>query len=277
MPKRTVRATSTRTEAERPRQGESVNSPRARSTVLPPPHRLSELDSHSLDRLVAKRPLLILPVGALEAHGPHLPLGADLLQAEATADSLAERLDALVAPGLAYGVCPGTRRFPGSVSRSLEGLSREVREILGEFRRQGFRRVLVLSGHGEPGPMAALREGARRAAEDHPGLAVAALCDYEFVYELRGTLAPADDGHGGLLETSRVLALAPGQVGRERPRAASRHPRSRVAPLDPAEWPESVQGDTAQASEELGRTIQEHVLARLLKTVQEALPPAGGD
>ncbi|EQD48403.1 creatinine amidohydrolase, partial [mine drainage metagenome] len=142
--------------------------------MLPPPHRLSDLDSRSLERVLPRRPLLILPVGALEAHGPHLPLGADLIQAEATADALAERLDALVAPGLAYGVCPGTRRFPGSVSRSLEGLSREVREILGEFFRQGFRRVLVLSGHGDSGHMAALREGARQAAEDHPGLAVAA-------------------------------------------------------------------------------------------------------
>lgn len=244
--------------------------------MLPPPHRLSDLDSRSLERVLPRRPLLILPVGALEAHGPHLPLGADLIQAEATADALAERLDALVAPGLAYGVCPGTRRFPGSVSRSLEGLSREVREILGEFFRQGFRRVLVLSGHGDSGHMAALREGARQAAEDHPGLAVAALCDYEFVYELRGTLSPAEDGHGGLLETSRVLALAPALVGSERPRATSRHPRSRVAPLDPAEWPESVQGDTARASPELGRTIQEHVLARLLRTVEDALPPAGG-
>ena len=244
--------------------------------MLPPPRRLSDLDSRSLERVLPRRPLLILPVGALEAHGPHLPLGADLLQAEATADALAERLDALVAPGLAYGVCPGTRRFPGSVSRSLEGLAREVREILGEFFRQGFRRMLVLSGHGDLGHMAALREGARQAAEDHPGLAIAVLCDYEFVYELRGTLAPADDGHGGLLETSRVLALAPARVGSERPRATSRHPRSRVAPLDPTEWPESVQGDTAKASAELGRTIQEHVLARLLRTVGEALPPTGG-
>ncbi len=244
---------------------------------MPPlSHRLSELDSRSLERLLKRDPLLILPAGALEAHGPHLPLGADLLQAEATAGALAERLDALVAPGLPYGVCPGTRRFPGSVSRSLESLSREVREILGEFHRQGFRRALVLSGHGDLGHMSALREGGRQAVEEHPGLAVAVLCDYEFVYELRGTLSPPDDGHGGLLETSRVLALAPEQVGTERPRATSRHPRSRVAPLDPAEWPESVQGDTAPASAELGRTIQGHVLDRLVLIVKEALPPAGG-
>ncbi|MCI4346950.1 MAG: creatininase family protein, partial [Thermoplasmata archaeon] len=71
--------------------------------------RLLEMDSRTLERAIASNPIVIVPVGALEAHGPHLPLGADQIQAEATADSVAQRLGAIVAPTVAYGSCPGTR------------------------------------------------------------------------------------------------------------------------------------------------------------------------
>lgn len=237
--------------------------------------RLQELDSRTLERRVAADPLLILPVGALEAHGPHLPLGSDLLQAEATSLALAEKLDALVAPGLPYGCCPVTRLFPGTVSHSVFVLEEMVRDLLGSFRRMGFRRVLVLSGHGDTSHMTALREGSRRAIEENGGLSVAVLCDYEFVYELRGKLSPETDGHGGLLETSRVLALAPDLVGPTRPSSRNTIPRSRVGPLDPRSWPESVQGDTGPSSADLGARIQQHVLDRLAETVEKALPRAG--
>ncbi len=231
------------------------------------------MDSRTLERGAAAGRLLILPVGALEAHGPHLPLGADLLQAERTAEALAERIDAWVAPGLPYGVCPGTRRFPGTVSHSMSTLSTCVAELLEDFHRFGFRRILVLSGHGAGSHMAALREAAARCLELHPsGLRIAVLCDYEFVYELRGKESPPGDGHAGLLETSRVMALSPGSVRPERPKVDYGVPPSLVGPITDEQWPESVIGDTTQASEELGKKVQSYVLDRLVETVARALP-----
>jgi creatinine amidohydrolase len=234
--------------------------------------RLLELDSRSFERELASSPLVILPVGALEAHGPHLPLGADQIQAEATALQLAERVGALVAPAVAYGSAPAARRFPGTVSLTMAELEAYVAGVLSELARAGVRRLLILSGHGERGHMAALREAGERAMREHPGLKVVVLCDYEFVYELRGKEAPASDGHAGLLETSRVLALAPATVGPDRPSVAYRH--SAFVPGSPreADWPESVIGDTGPASAELGRRIQAHVLDRLVATVTELLP-----
>jgi creatinine amidohydrolase len=235
--------------------------------------RLVELDSRSFERAVRSNPLLILPVGALEAHGPHLPLGSDQFQAEATAEALADRLDALVAPPLPYGSCPGTRSFPGTVSLSLATLSGLTREVLLEYGRMGLRRVLVLSGHAASTHMAALREGAEDAVRAIPELRVVVLSDYDFVYELRGREAPGTDGHGGLLETSRLLALAPSSVGPERPKVEYRHSRFKVGEPSRDEWPESVMGDTAAASAELGKRIQDHVLGRLVATARELLPP----
>ena len=231
------------------------------------------MDSRSLEARIRSNPLVIVPVGALEAHGPHLPLGADQIQAEATADALAERVGGLVGPTITYGSCPGARNFPGTVSVPMADLERYSRGVFAEFGRMGVRRLLVLSGHAERGHMAALREAADAAAQAHPRLRVVVLSDYDFVYELRGELAPTTDGHGGLLETSRVLALAPENVGPERPNVA--HARSPFVPGPPTpeEWPESVMGDTRPASAELGQRLQAHVLRRLEETVAGLLPP----
>ncbi len=218
-------------------------------------------------------PLVILPVGALEAHGPHLPLGADQIQAERTALALAEQLDGLVAPSVAYGSAPAAKRFPGTVSLRNAELASHVEGVVGELARNGVRRLLVLSGHGERGHMAALREAGERAMERHGELKVVVLCDYEFVYELRGKeTVPSSDGHAGLLETSRVLALAPETVGPERPVGRYDHSPFVPGPASSAEWPESVIGDTRPASAELGARAQEHVLRRLTEVVGALLP-----
>ena len=234
--------------------------------------RLQELDSRTFERRLASNPLVIVPVGALEAHGPHLPLGADQIQAEATAAALAERVDALVAPTIAYGSAPGARRFPGTVSLTMAQLGAHATGVLSELARTGVRRVLVLSGHAERGHMAALREAADDAMRAHPATRILVLSDYDFVYELRGRESPASDGHAGLLETSRVMALAPETVGPERPSVENRRSPFLPGPGSESEWPESVMGDTRPASPELGRRIQAHVLDRLTETVAALLP-----
>jgi len=238
-----------------------------------PPHRLLDIDYRSFERRLASNPLVIVPVGALEAHGPHLPLGSDQIQPEATALSLAERVDALVAPTIPYGSAPGARRFPGTVSLSIAQLEDYAEGVLSELARSGVRRILVLSGHGERGHMAALREAADHAVQAHPGTRIVVLCDYDFVYELRGKESPPNDGHAGLLETSRMMALAPETIGPARPVVEYRH--SPFVPGSPTEedWPDSVIGDTRNASAEIGARVQAHVLDRLVETVSTLLPP----
>jgi creatinine amidohydrolase len=231
-----------------------------------------DLDSRSFERALARNPLVIVPVGALEAHGPHLPLGADQIQAEATAETLAERTDALVAPTIAYGSAPGARRFPGTVSLSMAQLGQHAQGVLSELARSGVRRILVLSGHAERGHMAALREAADEAMRGHPETRILVLSDYDFVYEMRGKESPSTDGHAGLLETSRVLALAPETVGPARPVIEYRRIPFLPGAATETEWPESVMGDTRPASADLGRKIQDHVVARLVETVTTLLP-----
>ena len=240
---------------------------------MSPSRRLLDIDSRSFERRLASNPLVIVPVGALEAHGPHLPLGADQIQAEATAAALADRVDGLVAPTVPYGSAPGARRFPGTVSLTMAQLEAHVAGVLSELARSGVRRVLVLSGHAERGHMAALREAADETMRSHPATRVVVLSDYDFVYELRGRESPSTDGHAGLLETSRLLALAPETVGSERPVMENRRSPFLPGPGTETEWAESVMGDTRPASAELGRRVQAHVLDRLTETVRAVLPP----
>ncbi|HUI38870.1 MAG TPA: creatininase family protein [Thermoplasmata archaeon] len=233
--------------------------------------RIAELDSRTLERTLRKGPIVILPVGALEAHGPHLPLSADTIQADLTAVAAAELWQALVAPPISYGACTAARRFPGTVSVPAAELERTTRTVLAELVRMGARRLLVLSGHAERGHMSALREAAEAVQSEHRGVRIAVLSDYDFVYELRGSEAPSEDGHGGLLETSRLLALAPELVGAARPVGRRRRSPFVVGPATSREWPESVDGDTRPASAELGRRVQAHVLKRLDETVPSIL------
>ncbi|MCI4335191.1 MAG: creatininase family protein [Thermoplasmata archaeon] len=234
--------------------------------------RVGELGSRTWESELGRSPLVILPVGALEAHGPHLPLAADQIQAEHTAAELAEREHGLVLPSLAYGVCRGARRFPGTVALSSSALATLTGELVTNAGRMGVRRLLVLSGHAEAPHMAALKEGADGALARGGSLRVMVISDYEFVYELRGTLAPASDGHAGLLETSRVLSMTPELVGPVRPSGTDHRPKHRVGESTPEEWPESVVGDPGAASAELGRKVQEHVLRRLQDALAREMP-----
>ncbi|HXQ94613.1 MAG TPA: creatininase family protein [Thermoplasmata archaeon] len=230
---------------------------------------LIELDSRTFERRLLENPVVIVPVGALEAHGSHLPLGADQIQAEATARALASRVGAIVAPTIPYGVCFGARNFPGTVDISLGTLARYTEEVLTALARQGAHKLLVLSGHAAREHIAALRDAADRTMRAVPGARVAVLSDYDFVYERRGQDAPATDGHGGMLETSRVLAMRPELVGARRPAAVRGGSPFVPGPPSSTEWPESVAGDPQPATAELGARVQAYVLDRLEATVRE--------
>src|SRR5215210_1679648 len=95
----------------------------------------------------ARNPLVIVPVGSTEAHGPHLPLDVDTHQAAHVAERLAERTGAIVAPTLPYGYATTWMRFPGSFTLSAETFQLVVTEIVQSLVAHGVRRVLILNGH----------------------------------------------------------------------------------------------------------------------------------
>lgn len=98
--------------------------------------------------------IVLIPCGALEQHGPHLPLGTDALLSAAVAQSVAELVNGIVAPTLSYGYksqpkSGGGQHFPGTTSLDGNTLSQMIRDVIRELARQGAAKLVIMDGHYE--------------------------------------------------------------------------------------------------------------------------------
>jgi creatinine amidohydrolase len=109
-----------------------------------------------------------LPIGSTEQHG-YLSLAVDNILPEKVAREAAEPLGVPVFPTVNYGITPSFQAFPGTVSLRLETMLAVVRDVLDALSRQGFRRILIVNGHGGNAPIQAL---ASEWMADHPGISV---------------------------------------------------------------------------------------------------------
>src|SRR3954467_15150429 len=114
--------------------------------------------------------VVILPTGALEAHGPHLPLAADVViataMARAGAAALAARgIESLILPPLSYTAASFAAGFPGTISVGGPTVSSLLLEIAGEMTRQGYRALAIANAHLDPAHLDALAAAARLARD----------------------------------------------------------------------------------------------------------------
>ncbi|HEY8481800.1 MAG TPA: mycofactocin biosynthesis peptidyl-dipeptidase MftE [Spirillospora sp.] len=212
---------------------------------------------------VRGRPLVLVPVGSTEQHGPHLPLSTDTVIAEAVASRAAAVLRArgagpvTVAPAIAYGASGEHAGFPGTISIGHEALRAVIVETVRSLAAWAGR-VVFVNGHG--GNVAALDAAA--------GLLRAEGHDAAWT----GCGVPGGDAHAGLTETSMMLHLAPGLVrpfggvaGDTRPLAALMP--ELVARGVRAVSPSGVLGDPAGASAEHGRELVEAAVAAAVRRI----------
>ena len=171
------------------------------------------------DAITAER-MVIVPTGATEAHGPHLPTDVDTHQAEEMSVRLAERVGAVVAPPLAYGVSKTFEHFCGTISLSIETYQEIVFEIGAALIRQGFKHILLLNGNRPNGT--SNDAVARRLIDEldrHFDFKITAVSYWEpgaaAIHALR-TSEVGGMGHGGEFETSFQLATRSELVHMER-------------------------------------------------------------
>jgi creatinine amidohydrolase len=105
-------------------------------------------------RLQEENATILIPCGALEQHGPHLPLGTDALLSTSVAQNVAEQINGIVAPTLSYGYksqpkSGGGQRFPGTTSLDGNSLSQMIRDVVRELARQGATQIVLVNGHYE--------------------------------------------------------------------------------------------------------------------------------
>jgi creatinine amidohydrolase len=231
---------------------------------------LDELSTKEVKKAAEEGTVVIFPVGSVEEHGDHLPLCTDSIQAEYIAVEVAKMTDCLVAPSFRHGICNAGRNFPGTISIEFETLRLVARDILAELVRNGFRRIIVLTGHAGSSHMTALRLAAQEIIRKDEKTRIMVLSDYDFAYEMKGKLGlPAEDGHAGAIETSRVMTIRPDLVKGKGVAGKLKTPRFEVV-ADPERFFENgVDGDPTLASAEKGTKLNEYIIAEVAKLVEE--------
>lgn len=210
------------------------------------------VDARWPDVEAAKRGVLLVPLGSLEQHGPHLPLDTDAVIAGELAARLHRvRPEAGLAPTLPFGASGEHAAFPGTLSIGTEALGLLLVELV-RHASLTWRHVLIVNGHG--GNADALRAAATScAAEGHP-LAVASLG------------APGTDAHAGWAETSIMLHLAPARVAGHLAAPGNTAPLGELRLRERgvrAASPNGVLGDPTGASAAVGADLVAGMLARL--------------
>lgn len=214
-----------------------------------------------LDDAVPRR--LLIPLGATEQHGPHLPLSADTTIATAVAEAaVGERSDLAVAPALPYGSSGEHAGFPGTLSVGQDALAMVLVELIRSADH--FADVVLVCWHGGNA------EPVGRAVRD-------SRAEGRRVHAWWPCLPDETaDAHAGWVETSLMLAIAPELVRAERPTG----PAAPLAALMPALRrggvraisPSGVLGDAARASAGEGRRLLV-ALAAELRSFLEATEP----
>lgn len=225
------------------------------------------MTSEEFASIAREDPVVIVPVGALEEHGRHLPLGADMIQPLHVLKTVARKTRALLAPPIPYGVCTTTRPYPGTVGVSVDALKAFVRDVLSDLVRNGMRRVMIVSGHAGREHMMALRAAAQEVVDRGTGLKATVLSDYDIIYASEGIL-PEGDGHAGAGETSRILSARPELVRGTSPPGRNEIPAYAVVEDPRKYWP-GVTGDPSKASKALGERLDRLVIEELGKLVDE--------
>ncbi len=225
----------------------------------------------------------LVPLGIIEKHGDHLPLGTDLLNVRALAARAAELEPAVVFPAYYFGQICEARHQPGTLAFDERFLLDGLAKICAEIARNGLKKIILLNGHG--GNNHLLPFFAQMTLGGRVDYAVYVV-DFEAAYppEAQALLESAEGGHADEFETSLVLAARPDLVKSERIDPRAGRAKKRLADLEEAgvytpiwwyaSYPDHIAGNPLPATAEKGRRILDLAaanLAGMLRRIKEDL------
>lgn len=216
--------------------------------------------------------LCILPVGAVEAYGPHLPQGSDGLVADRMAREVADRVSCFVAPLVPVGFSASLQVFPTTLSVPTAALRAYLAGLAESLLGLGVRRLLFLNGHA--GNVAVISDLVEELKLHHPNHLFAQVDLWRFLIPHAVPLMESTlpQGHAAETNTSVLLALAPQLVTMSRavnnPPPPDRFPEIIKYTSYRDRAPDAVLGDATLGSAEKGSEVLRRGVARLVEFVQ---------
>lgn len=249
-------------------------------------YRLGEMTTEEAAAAVVASPVVLLPAGAFEQHGPGLPLATDLIRAERVAELVAAKLAgrAVIGPVLPVGVSPHHLAFAGTISLSTTTFAAVVREYVAGLHRHGWRRILVITGHG--GNNATLTAVSQDLLATHPDLQFAWTPVTALAGQVVAEMGVSEvHGHSGEAETAQMLHLAPELVRGDRltpgtvalseldpvARLSRRDGHPKLAVRYDRLSANGVLGDPRRATARAGESIVDTVVGRIVGYVDDWL------
>ncbi len=237
---------------------------------------LEFMTTAEVESAMAKCQSVIVPFGVLEAHGTHLPLATDTIQAYETSKMAAKLTDVFVAAPVNYGMCRSASGHAGTISISGDTFRVLTLDIIGALYESGFRNVILYSGHASGKQLASMQESAEQFADEIEDINLAVVSDYD-VTKKADFIESKGDIHAGEIETSRIMFLNPELVHTDKfPPAEKRQFPSPIVVRDCRRyWPGTVEGDPSKSSPEKGEKLCKMVatyLAELVEKMQEFDP-----
>lgn len=253
-------------------------------------YRYDQLTWPEINEAVVAKKVVVLPVGATEQHGPHLPLDTDFKLASAVAYEAGRRSpgDMLVLPPVPYGYTHHVQDFPGTINIEPSTFIKYLVDITRSVAYHGFKRIIILNGHGSNHHL--VEQAGRQTIMQTDALCVT-LSWWQLVgdywdREVRTSVRPGGCAHACELETSMYLYLDPEHVQKDKiqdnlaeykslPGEARWHysdlTDASIATL--IEWtstytPTGVIGQPEQATPDKGRRAFEHAVTQFVELVR---------
>lgn len=220
----------------------------------------------------------VVPLGCLEKHGPHLPLGTDVFVARKVTELAVQQEPAIIFPPHFIGWIHDGKHHPGAVALRPELLLEMLENMCEEIARNGLTKIILVNGHGGNEPMLNYFVWKGMAEKRSFQLYYARLRDYYWA-ESDSEILETGHGHAGEGETSSVLATRPDLVQMDKATSAG-EARGRLAHLPPmstgwewhADWPDHHAGDSTLGTAEKGEKLLARMaprLAAIIKAVRE--------
>ena len=222
---------------------------------------------------------VIWPMGVMEKHGPHLPMGSDMIAVRELAVRAANIEYAVVFPDFIYGQVYEVLNHPGTITIPSELLWALMQSTVDEMARNGFKRVLILNGHG--GNNNLIRYFVQAQLERRKDIAVLfhdPRPDPEYQAKIREIREsdPSYDQHAGERETSTILYIRPDLVDLGRASAESGKPQRRLDHLENlysgmkwvGNFPNHYAGDGSVATNELGKFIFDNAVESVVNNLR---------